>query len=79
MTKLKPCPFCGGRMLFVGTVAETEMTPPDHPDFNCDSNQYNVVCDFTAGGCGASSGKGYESEEEAIEAWNRRADNANAT
>ena len=71
--ELKPCPFCGGDKLFVGTIAEVEMQDEDHPDFDNNSRYYTVVCDYTEGGCGASCGGSNETEEEAIEAWNRRA------
>lgn len=56
MTELKPCPFCGGDMLFVGTIAEVEMQDEDHPDYYYNNNRYIVVCDYTEGGCGASCG-----------------------
>lgn len=71
--ELKPCPFCGGDMLFVGTIAEVEMQDEDHPDYYYNNNHYMVVCDCTEGGCGVSCGHSYETAEEAIEAWNRRA------
>ena len=72
MAKLKPCPFCGGTKLFVGTFAECEMQDADHPDYASNSKIYTVVCDYMEGGCGASTGGGSRSEAEAIEAWNRR-------
>ena len=74
MLKLKPCPFCGGTQLFVGTIAEIEMQDEDHPDYLHSSKIYAVVCDYIKGGCGASTGGGAISKEEAIEAWNRRAE-----
>ena len=42
-----------------------------------DTDTHNdVVCDFTAGGCGAATGECYETPEEAADAWNRRVLNA---
>ena len=73
MNELKPCPFCGGTRLFVGTVAEIEMQDENHEDYVFNRQHYAVVCNYNDGGCGASSGVVYKSEEGAIEAWNRRA------
>lgn len=58
-TKLKPCPFCGGKVRrIIGSTGETF--------FKCD------VCDatvwFDSHYCNVH-------KREAIEAWNRRADN----
>ena len=72
MEELKPCPFCGGTKLFVGTIAEIELTDEDHPDYSTNSEFYSVVCDYTDGGCGASVGGASRSASEAITAWNRR-------
>lgn len=58
MTKLKPCPFCGS--------TSVDVKDDYHPVPN-----YYAVCDYNKGGCGASSGY-CRTEEEAIEAWNRR-------
>ena len=69
---MKPCPFCGGTKLFVGTIAEIEMQDEDHEDFAFNRQLYSVVCDYQEGGCGASVGGCRRSEQEAIEAWNRR-------
>lgn len=60
--KLLPCPFCGKTET---AIWELEGFEP----FNC-----CVFCDRTEGGCGAAGGFG-ETEDEAIEAWNRRANN----
>lgn len=73
MDKLKPCPFCGGKNLFVGTIAECEIQYETHPDYKNNSQLYTVCCDWTEGGCGASIGGSIHSKQEAIEAWNRRA------
>ena len=71
--QLKPCPFCGGTKLFVGTLAEIEMQDEDHEDYAFNKQYYAVVCDYNEGGCGASTGGANRSADEAIEAWNRRA------
>lgn len=70
MKELKPCPFCGSEKLIIaGCRGLNECN-------NCEEceNEYRyaVCCDFTEGGCGATSGYRLN-EEEAIEAWNRRA------
>ena len=72
--KLKPCPFCGGTKIFVGSVAEIELTDECDENYDSYNSQFQVVCDFNVGGCGASSGS-YRRKTTAIEAWNRRADN----
>lgn len=58
MTKLKRCPFCGGEALVC-----------IKPFIGESGRGFVVECD----GCWASTGY-YETEEEAIEAWNRRVD-----
>lgn len=59
MTKLKPCPFCGGTVV---DVANEEYATRIY---------YYVVCNYSKGGCGANGGV-CTTETEAIEAWNRR-------
>lgn len=71
--ELKPCPFCGGTKIFVGSVAEIELTDKYSQDYDLYNSQFQAVCDYTAGGCGASSCC-CESKDEAIENWNRRAE-----
>lgn len=61
MAKIKPCPFCGSDEAVYVYRDEGE-------DYD---GGYRVVCDFTIGGCGASSGCG-ETPKEAIAKWNRR-------
>jgi len=75
MTKLKPCPFCGKSVAHVDSVANHEMMDEYEFDYSWSSNHYDVVCDYHNGGCGASIGKDNATPEDAIEAWNRRADN----
>jgi Lar family restriction alleviation protein len=60
--ELKPCPFCGNNdyMTVEGTVS---------------SNNFQVVCSWLSGGCGASGGV-RRTQAEAIAAWNTRADDA---
>lgn len=66
--KLKPCPFCGS------VLAPSDMTTRESYDDNYGCvDEYCVVCDYNNGGCGASTGGGYKTREEAIKAWNRRA------
>nr|DAP58851.1 MAG TPA: restriction alleviation protein [Caudoviricetes sp.] len=72
--KLKPCPFCGGIKIFVGSVAEIEYMDETNENYVLDSGVFQVVCDYNSGGCGASSGCCL-SKDVAIAAWNRRADN----
>lgn len=65
MSKLKPCPFCGKEVAEVLKLGE-------YGDDYVNPNHFVVVCDFHKEGCGAACGGEYETEEEAIEAWNRR-------
>lgn len=76
MKELKPCPFCGGEKLIITGCKELE----ECSNFEkCERTYYyTVCCDFNQGGCGASSGYRLN-EEEAIEAWNRRAGEQNET
>lgn len=60
MAELKPCPFCGSND--VGCWMSSQKFPNG-------KNPHWVYCD----NCEAETGK-YCSEEEAIEAWNRRAE-----
>lgn len=71
MSELKPCPFCGRQNIELDSSKELE----EYENFEeCHSEYYTLVCDWNKGGCGASSGF-YPTIKEAIEAWNRRADN----
>lgn len=64
--KLKSCPFCGRKKCVFVTVRIGQDGWRD---------SYYVLCDYYEGGCGAASGI-YHTEEEAVEAWNRRANDA---
>ena len=86
--KLKPCPLCGksGAVWadaqdleacenFEGEDCPSLETKQVHLGDDAKGCPYVIiVCDFNKGGCGASSGF-RKSVQEAIEAWNRRADN----
>ena len=71
--ELKPCPYCGGTKIFVGSVAEIELMDKYDENYDLYNSQFQVVCDHDGGGCGASSGC-YKSKATAVEAWNRRAE-----
>lgn len=72
MKEIKACPFCGKSVALVMSDAE----------MGYDNNgQFIVVCPFyededVDSGCGASSPWKY-SQEEAVEAWNRRTQSRN--
>lgn len=68
--KLRECPFCGKQVTVVSDCEEASCETS-----NCDicgCRKYQIVCDFTQGGCGSSGGF-HTTEEGAIAAWNRRA------
>ena len=64
--ELKPCPHCGNSDHLMVKQVEGETASPDN---------FQVVCDWLSGGCGAS-GWVRRTEAEAIAAWNARADDA---
>lgn len=72
MEQLKPCPFCGRTNKLI--IHEMSQRLDD-----TDMKQYTVVCNASGDntGCGANCGYGHFTKQEAIEAWNRRADNEN--
>lgn len=71
--KLLPCPFCGKSVIVCFTDARELATCGRYADCEEDDcDMVAVVCDYTRGGCGATSGY-RETEEEAAELWNRRA------
>jgi len=65
-TKLKPCPFCGE------STSPRVIVRKGHDGWR---DSYAVLCDWDFGGCGAESGH-YHDMYEAIEVWNRRANDA---
>lgn len=67
--KLKPCPFCGGEKVVV-------LEEGGNSEIFENIRNYIICCDFNNGGCGATSGF-RRTEEEAIEAWNKRAGEQN--
>ena len=69
--KLKRCPFCGKEVAVVSSCVEVEGCGNFE---SCGGAGYScVVCDAQNGGCGASGGY-HDTREEAIDAWNRRAE-----
>lgn len=62
--KLKPCPFCGGK---AGIIVRPCI---GYSKRSRGSVQYIAQCDSKV--CIGRTTKRYRSEEEAIEAWNRR-------
>ena len=61
--ELKICPFCGNK----------DVTIMTRRGKNGWRDYFYVLCDYNDGGCGALSGW-YHYVDEAIEAWNKRAD-----
>lgn len=70
--ELRKCPFCG-KEYTVNLYDCTECSPcvDEPPCDGCNWKKYLIVCSVNLGGCGAASGW-YDTEEKAIEAWNRR-------
>lgn len=63
MTKLKPCPFCGSEAAFNRI---TELNPA--------SRESETICvEVECQECGATQ-RGFDTEIEAIEVWNTRAE-----
>lgn len=72
MTELKPCPFCKNQNApKLSSCIDVEACV----DFEAceDDGAFCICCDYNEGGCGASSGFRF-TKEEAIEAWNTRAE-----
>lgn len=65
MNKLKPCPFCGSTDVEVINALEEQ---PEMELIGLTKDNWNVVCNE----CHAFGGT-QRTEAEAIEAWNRRA------
>lgn len=71
-SELKPCPFCKSQKApELSSCIDVEACV----DFEaCESDGvFCICCDINKGGCGASSGFRF-TKEEAIEAWNTRAE-----
>lgn len=66
MTELKPCPCCG----------ETSVRIEKHVAYTTTGYLYRVRCSNIPF-CGITQ-SGFYTEDEAIEAWNRRADNGHS-
>lgn len=64
MDNLKPCPFCGGEKLYFHSYEP-------YYGYQGDLTAYRIVC----ASCGAKLER--KEAEEAMKAWNRRADNDN--
>ena len=70
--KLRECPFCGGKYTVnLSDCSECSLCVDEPPCDGCNWKKYLIVCNVNLGGCGAASGL-YDTEEKAIEAWNRR-------
>lgn len=61
MPELKPCPFCGDEAIYITTAIKAG---------NIVKEFYSISCL----GCNAEIYKYCKTEEEAVEAWNRRAE-----
>lgn len=74
---LKACPFCGKDVAVVSDCVELEACENFEeyccPNYNSSRSPVYVaiVCDYLAGGCGASAGFS-STIEEAVDRWNRR-------
>lgn len=67
---LKPCPFCGKIEIVVLNANDISEADPDDNHWESDPC-YAAVCDYNAGGCGATGGY-CSTDLETAEAWNRR-------
>lgn len=70
--ELAPCPFCG-RWEPVLTDCQELQACETWKRCPAVSHYKAVVCSIAGGGCGASSGF-WPTDEEAVRAWNRRAE-----
>ena len=67
MAEMKPCPFCGGRPKFYKVTVRYV----DTEDYE---ERWKVVCGARVDCCYLMND--FATEQEAIAAWNRRAENA---
>lgn len=65
-TELRPCPFCGGKV----TIWPLDRTEGLRIAHEFAHPYFRAVCQ---GGCGCIVGD-FETREECVNAWNRRAD-----
>lgn len=63
MTEIKPCPFCGSEATF---------------RYKEGLDTWIVECSNTSCPASYMIGMDYDTQEEAVEVWNRRAENATA-
>ena len=86
MHDLKPCPFCGGKVSLVLCDDEGNLHDEayrEHPYSGlgfmlCHAYEENPECPIASYECDGGILGGvhiYDTEEQAAEAWNRRADN----
>lgn len=77
--KMAPCPFCGKDVAVLTDMHDLEECA-NFEDEDCPCEQYEpsgrcgyytVVCNANKGGCGSSSGY-FPTEQQAIQAWNKR-------
>lgn len=70
MIELSKCPFCG--KITPVTIATAEEMGDCKDGADCiECGHFCAVCDYSDGGCGASS-RYARTPEEAAESWNRR-------
>ena len=64
--KLKPCPFCGGEGKIRFDIGDYRTGEYRGYYVQCGNLDVNCLASWISGGC-------FSTKEEAIEAWNRRA------
>ena len=88
MADLKPCPFCGGKVNLVlcdddGNLQDEVYRERPYSGIGFmlrHAHEENLGCPIASYGCDGGILGGvyiYDTEEQAAEAWNRRADNGN--
>lgn len=77
--KLKPCPFCGGNVNFLVLDDEFNVHPEDYEEDPWSGLQYGLNHDDAKAGCPIATQDGellgiygWDTKEEAAEAWNYR-------